>query len=33
MQIWCQFRIKIFKIAVEKASSNDANWDEFSEQR
>ena len=32
MQIWCQFRIKIYKIAAETAYSNGAIWDEFSEQ-
>ena len=33
MQIWCQFRIQIIKIAAEIAPSNGAIWDEFSEQR
>ena len=33
MQIWCQFRIKIKKIAAEIASSNVAIWKEFSEKR
>ena len=30
MQIWCKFRIKI---VAELEPSNDAIWDEFSEQR
>ena len=32
MQIWCQFRIKIKKIAAEIVPSKCAIWDEFSEQ-
>ena len=33
MQIWCQFRIQIIKIASEIAPSNGAIWYEFNEQR
>ena len=33
MQIWCQFRLKVKKIAAEIVASNGAIWDEFIEQR
>ena len=33
MRIWCQFKIKIKKIAEEIALSSGAIWDKFSEQR
>ena len=32
MQNWCQFRIKIKKMAAEIAPSSGALWNEFSEQ-
>ena len=32
MQIYCQFRMKIQKIAAEIATYNAGIWDEFSEQ-